>query len=405
MNPGIEAGALNRVIQTNNQSYVTFDSLTIRDGNALGDNVVNVGSSSVIGIVFQNCTIERGVADGIDFKGSTTATSVTINNCTIQNNGNWGVWVDDAYTSGTISNNAIHGNGWNSITNNNEYSGIEGNNLSNFHIYGNTIYDQAPKGCKTGGSLGDFCHGIYVPASTVATNIYNNIIRDNAYGDGVKLRGSANVYKNKIYNNAGSGIECGGNGTANVIYSIYQNLIFENNTNNQGDGIVEQLIGTGTISLIVENNTVYQNGNISQQEFNVADNVTILTVKNNLFYATPTRKTMASLAQTGTVSIDYNLHWRADGDPNLFYAGVGKTWAQWQALGYDTHGFNANPLFVNASGNNFQLQSTSPAIKAGTNVGLTTDFLGKPIIGLPDLGVYEWDPLLSPPLNLQIVPN
>lgn len=38
------------------------------------------------------------------------------------------------------------------------------------------------------------------------------------------------------------------------------------------------------------------------------------------------------------------------------------------------------------------LQSTSPAIDAGTDVSLTTDFEGDPIYGLPDIGGYEFQP-------------
>ena len=49
---------------------------------------------------------------------------------------------------------------------------------------------------------------------------------------------------------------------------------------------------------------------------------------------------------------------------------------------------NADPLFRSATA--FRLKAGSPAINAGTDVGLTTDFLGKPIRGLPDIGAYEF---------------
>lgn len=47
-----------------------------------------------------------------------------------------------------------------------------------------------------------------------------------------------------------------------------------------------------------------------------------------------------------------------------------------------------DPLFVSST--DFHLQSTSPAINAGIDVGLLSDYLGNPIIGLPDIGAYEW---------------
>ncbi len=49
-----------------------------------------------------------------------------------------------------------------------------------------------------------------------------------------------------------------------------------------------------------------------------------------------------------------------------------------------------NPLFVDAGAANFQLQSGSPAINAGIDVGLGKDFRGWSIVGLPDIGAYEY---------------
>jgi len=53
-------------------------------------------------------------------------------------------------------------------------------------------------------------------------------------------------------------------------------------------------------------------------------------------------------------------------------------------------GTNTDPLFI--SDNNSRLLATSPCKNAGVDVGLTTDFLGKPIRGLPDIGAYEIQP-------------
>jgi hypothetical protein len=39
---------------------------------------------------------------------------------------------------------------------------------------------------------------------------------------------------------------------------------------------------------------------------------------------------------------------------------------------------------------NYRLQSTSPAINAGVDVGLTTDYQGRSIVGLPDIGACEF---------------
>ena len=50
-----------------------------------------------------------------------------------------------------------------------------------------------------------------------------------------------------------------------------------------------------------------------------------------------------------------------------------------------------SPGFVNSS-SNFHLTSSSPVIDKGTSVSLSTDFDGKPRVGMPDLGAYEYTP-------------
>ncbi len=56
-----------------------------------------------------------------------------------------------------------------------------------------------------------------------------------------------------------------------------------------------------------------------------------------------------------------------------------------------------NPLFVDPANGNFHLQAGSPAINAGLNVGLTSDREGNAIVGLPDIGAYEYATISPPP--------
>ncbi|KYK27216.1 hypothetical protein AYK26_04095 [Euryarchaeota archaeon SM23-78] len=69
-------------------------------------------------------------------------------------------------------------------------------------------------------------------------------------------------------------------------------------------------------------------------------------------------------------------------------------WEAWKTLsGFDTHSVWAqDPKFVNPSNFDFHLQSDSPCIDAGTNVGITEDFEGNPVPrGLaPDIGAFEY---------------
>jgi len=378
----MEVGQRAEAIYTNDKTNITIDGLTLRDGNS---HSIVVGSVTVTNNIVQNCILERSALDGIDLRGSTTAINAIVDSCTIRNNGGWGIWVDNAYSvGGELKNNTITGNGLVSVFNNQQYSGIQGY-LGLFNIFGNTIYDNTHVGNTAGLS-----HGIYVLTSAVVTNIYQNTIYGHLYGDGIKLIGSANVYRNEIYGNASSGVEAGQNSSTNVVYAIYSNVIYGNNTAETSSGITEQTKGAGTLSLTIWNNTIWKNGGTTQQEVKIADNLTAFDMRNNLIVATDTRRTLNMVTQSAA-TIDYNLHWRADGAPNINHNGAFPSWATWQAT-YDTNGVNADPLLTDPGNDDFTLQAASPAKNAGVDVGLTVDFIGAPIYGLPDIGAYEYTP-------------
>ena len=411
--PGIEAGNRQTALRTNNNSYITIDGLTLRDGNRTPYFTVVVGFQTVVGVVIQNCTIERGVSSGIIISGQTTATSYTINNCTIQNNGGRGIFTDTLFSAATMSNNTITGNGWRSVTDSQQYDGIAGA-LGNVNIFGNTIYDNGDD-CSTPG----WCHGIYPKASTAVANIYENKIYSNGGGGGIRTRGSINAYRNLIYDNYGAGVQIADNEATDIVCTIYDNIIHDNNRSDSFGGIVENDKGAGSISLTVDNNTLYNNANTSQLEIKLVDDIDVFTMFNNILFASSTRRTFGSPTLTGAVNIDYNLHWRADGNPSIIYAGEGVTWEQWRALGFDTHGVNANPRFISTSTPDFSLQSTSPAINAGANLNSGYDHGVSPSSSWPssvttidqnlwgsgwEIGAYVYSPMsLNPPTGIRIL--
>jgi len=59
---------------------------------------------------------------------------------------------------------------------------------------------------------------------------------------------------------------------------------------------------------------------------------------------------------------DYNLYWQSRGEPIRF---MGFTFDEWKAKGLDVHSVVADPLFVDASKNDFRLRPESPALKLG----------------------------------------
>jgi len=59
---------------------------------------------------------------------------------------------------------------------------------------------------------------------------------------------------------------------------------------------------------------------------------------------------------------DFNLFWDVSGKQPL----LGKpTWEAWQALGLDVKSVFADPLFVDAAKDNYDLKPDSPALKLG----------------------------------------
>lgn len=384
---GIEIGQRNSAIHTNNKTYLTIDGLTLRDGNNKDDSIVHVGSTTVTGFIIQNCTIERGVSAGINLIGSTTATSATVTACTIRDVGAYAILVDYVYTTATVSNSSFSGNGWAAVIDNLPYADIT-SILDNFNIFGNTFTNVAPNGDNHGDNL-NYCHSIYSAPSAVAMNIHHNVFHGNRFGDGVKATSSATIYNNLFYGNSGSGIEVGSNVAVNIAVLIYNNILYGNCTNNNQGAIEESGKGSGTLSLTAYNNCVYKNGTTA--EIRIQDNITALVLKNNAIYSNTGAYAYRSPTQSAA-TIDNNCVYGPSGNP-VYYNGASRSWATWQGYGFDTVGVNADPLFVSTS--DFHLQATSPCINAGVDVGLTSDYVGKPLRGLPDIGAYEYQPALG----------
>lgn len=98
------------------------------------------------------------------------------------------------------------------------------------------------------------------------------------------------------------------------------------------------------------------------------------------------------------VSWDHNIYWSASGQTAMFGTiltpRLGFT-AYQNTLGWDEHSLMADPSFVSSlpqSPGDFKLRSDSPAIDAGTDVGVAFDFVGNPIPSgdAPDIGAYEY---------------
>jgi parallel beta-helix repeat protein len=264
--PGVEIGQRNYAVDTNDKNYITFDGISFQMGNLTGnlssDHGVFLASYQPVGISIENCDILYGAGNGIQTNG--TSSDINIENCNIQHNGRVGIYFNNPVnTSMYITDSIISNNGWVVGGDNGSHSGITGW-ISSGEISGNTIQANGEGGSES------VEHGIYldsVPGSTVVVS--NNEISGNTVGDGIKSRGDITIINNYIHDNY-TGIELGGNDADDAVYTIIGNLI---TGSTDYCGIVEQIKGTGDITLIIENNTLYKNGQSSQAEVKISDDL------------------------------------------------------------------------------------------------------------------------------------
>ncbi|MGA2406256.1 MAG: Ig-like domain-containing protein [Bacteroidales bacterium] len=164
------------------------------------------------------------------------------------------------------------------------------------------------------------------------------------------------IIKYNYFHNVPAGVVIKGHGTnytsGGVAYNIFQK-----------NGLVGiNILGMNNVP--VYNNTFYSEQvyyisndlgvwrgiiNIYNNDQNVSPvwPATGTKIKNNIFYTKhqiPNISVHNAPCLTGFES-DYNIFYCEAGTPVFEYLGVSKTFAQWQALGYDTHSVVVNPKF------------------------------------------------------------
>ncbi|MGN6640182.1 MAG: hypothetical protein ACTHJ8_14835, partial [Mucilaginibacter sp.] len=134
------------------------------------------------------------------------------------------------------------------------------------------------------------------------------------------------------------------------------------------------------------NNTLSGNKNLV---YFPTTNPPYFTIENNIVYNSGSYQFVnwSWAAKPATLTMDYNLYYQDTGNvgTNTGWALIsGRPLTFVQSLGLELHSKVANPFFISASSNNYHLQSGSPAISAGVNVGL-------PFTGTaPDCGAYPY---------------
>ena len=343
-----------------------------------------------INIIVKNLDIRYAGLEGIRCYGSTNSRisgNTIIDSCYFYGNRESGVLLDAGYSDNIIQNSTAirNGNGFYAAS----YTAYGSNNnlftrlLTEYNIH--HVNDLVTDGHGI---------GIYNSDSTIVEHCtsngnFGNIMFAGNYGNnGIIIR--YNLVENSQGGNTGIG--CGSESNRNI-YIYYNLLLYNGIAGLDGYGMSLMKAG-GTGHVYVYNNSLITN--TTSQRLLYIDNTIDSTIyfKNNLLYQ-PSKDEFHQILYldsfTGTkLNFDYNMYYKPN--PEYFYTGnYGNiNFAPWQAyINADSHSTLQDPLFTNPSNDDYSLRSGSPAINAGTNVGLTQDYFGNPIIGKPDIGAIQ----------------
>ncbi|MBE7558183.1 right-handed parallel beta-helix repeat-containing protein [bacterium] len=186
---------------------------------------------------------------------------------------------------------------------------------------------------------------------------------------GIALDFNANrveVFRNLIHDNWGKGVYIYNADRCNV----YGNILYANDS-----GITVSALSTGGETAHdnqIYNNTLYMNYNGDDYgpgydcEILFGMNSHRVSIKNNILYAHPGGYAYYLFPGSSGLAVDRNCVYKDSGAPCYSSTQGGRTWLQWQALGFDLSGINVAPGFVNAAARDFRLAPSSPCIDNGT---------------------------------------
>jgi hypothetical protein len=360
------------------RDYITIDGI---DSKAAGTFNIFFQTGSTNPEV-KNLTSSYSRQVGVYLQGANGA--FNIDNVTTEYTGSHGIAAIDQ-TAGTIQNCEcsywscttstwyhalnIHGssnltieyNHFHHINTGGTGGGIGGDRYNNCIIQYNEINNYYVAGIDVTGSTGEEC--------------YSNIVRYNLVHDGDTTMGCAiqvnvNVgYTDATYDN-----------------EVYYNIIYNDK---RGIMLTGDVNGNKVYNNIIYNVTAEGLYLDTKDSKSPSNNI----LKNNIVHTAGGKLIMvdAGLFGDGNVA-DNNCFYDSDFTNKFRYGGsTYSTLGDWQSgTSQDANSINSDPLFVNAPNDDFHLQPNSPCIDAGTNVGLTQDFEGNPIINTPDIGAYEY---------------
>lgn len=309
--------------------------------------------------VIKNNNIHHGSATGISFWASNVGTpnnNITIQNNSFHNIGGSGLQVGFC-NNVSVLDNFMYNNIANGIV---VEGGTPNYNTTDLLIEGNSVWNNSGVGEHPN------CAAIWL-SDVIGAVVRKNNLTSTTYGIIIDTSYNSSIYQNLIYNNSRNTASLGVYFIQGSGNSFYNNIIYSNGPTSGGThGGVYTINTHGNV---LKNNIVSENKNSP------------LRIRN------------------GTTTLDYNLYYNPGG---FTYKWIGINYATLAlfktASNQETNGNELRPLMINPNKTDFQLQWNSPAIDAGTDVNLSTDYARNPIYGTPDIGAYEY----QPPYNISI---
>ena len=323
-----------RLVELDNSTYISILNCTIQDARAHG--ILILGDCTEILIedteVNPNQYIDGGTRDGILLQNSGTS-NVTIRGCTVHNTDHVGVSVNccDGFL---IEDTTIHTTHSHCLQFGTPGAG-SGNTIDNCVADRCTIYASEGFGPD---EPGQHHEGIFVAGGDVD---------------------SVTIQRCTIYDTDGSCIQLSNQVVGPI--TVINNTMHNPNSQGHGDMACIHMWSDSTSPTV--------------------------TLKNNIFYST------RAAGYTVHISGNYNANLAAD--YNLYFAGAGAnndvrrggvtyaTYAAYQAVYESNSVIDDDPDFTDLGNDDYTLQAASPAVDAGTNVGLPFQGAG------PDIGAHE----------------
>ncbi|MDR9854331.1 right-handed parallel beta-helix repeat-containing protein [Paenibacillus sp. VCA1] len=373
---GLSVSGTEGIVDLTDAKYITINGFEIRNYTTTQNGVMPVGiyvhgagsnitlSNNKVHDIKNTATPKGTGLSGRDAHGIAvygTKAPDSINNITIDGNelynlvlgSSESLVVNGNVDTFNITNNVIHDNDNIGI----DVIGFEGKSP-------NAAYDQARNGLIKGNKVYNITSSknpSYEKGSTEAGGIYVDGGKDSI------------IEQNYSYNND-IGIEIAsehaGKSTSNI--TVRSNLIYKNSLTGIAMGGYDTKRGS-TVNCKIVNNTLYKNDSLGggngqlYVQYDTQNNV----IKNNIMVADSSDVLIYNeyTKNTGNI-VDYNLYFAPGGNANASWTWKNKEYTGFSAYktgtGNDAHSIFADPKFVNVSLNDYHLQSTSPAIDAGS---------------------------------------